>query len=94
MPSSRVPVPDSSLRLENMGQKTTSQASQASEPTQPTTRRRRRKVTNLNVELAADLELSPIIEHWERDLVLPRLAQWLDETATRAPIKKDSSHGQ
>jgi hypothetical protein len=91
MHSSRVPVPDSSLRLENMGKKTTSQAS---EPTHPTTRRRRRKVTNLNVELAADLELSPIIERWERDLVLPRLATWLDETATRAPIQKDSSHGQ
>ena len=72
MPSSRVPVPKFSPRFERMGKKATSQAP---EPTQPTSRRRRRKVTDLSVELATDLELPPIIERWERDLILPHLAQ-------------------
>jgi len=67
---------------------------QASEPTRPTGRRRRRKVANLAVELAGDLELPFVIERWERDLILPHLAHWLDEAATGTPIRKESSHDE
>jgi hypothetical protein len=60
----------------------------------PASRRRRRKIANLKVELAADFDLWPVVEPWERSLILHRLAQWFDYELASRPARKESSHDE
>jgi hypothetical protein len=70
------------------------QAPESKQSTRPASRPRPRKIANLRVELAGDFDLWPVVEPWERSLILRRLAQWLgDDIATR-PAQRESSHDE
>jgi hypothetical protein len=76
----------------HMANEAISQESESAQSTRPASRRR--KVTNLSVQLAADFDLWPVVEPWERDLILPRLARWLDGALTDRRAQKESGHDE
>jgi hypothetical protein len=77
-----------------MANEATFQASESAESIRPASPRRRRKIVNLRIELAAAFDLWPVVEPWERSLILPRLAQWLDDELASGPTQKESSHDE
>jgi hypothetical protein len=70
------------------------QASESTQSIRPASRRRSRKVANLRVELAADLDLWPVVEPWERSLILPRLAKWLEDELAGDATQKESGRDE
>lgn len=77
-----------------MANEAKSQAPESTQSTRPANRRRPRKIANLTVELAGDFDLCPVVEPWERDLILLRLARWLDNELASMPARRESSHDE